>query len=189
VKVPGRTVEDIRVDTRALKRYPQYSAHYKALLRYCDEKAALVYGTKDKAREALSPQVRVTFELIWRSFSADITDGEKGFTTDPEVEAWFTRNAALVDEIYRVARDPKSTTEDSLVTARKLFQTLYGDPPKDWKNPQQQQKKECQCGCHQTGDFPEDYMKRAKVKGGKKLGDQYAKESGPNFDWNQAKEG
>jgi hypothetical protein len=169
--------EDIMVDHRCLRRYPQYTTHYNRLLTYClrkidEDLAAGGKLTIEDLRKRIDnggpPEMRIILELIWQAYPKAVTAGlgKHHPLTDQVVLDFLAKHEKLLAAMVAAAKSNSATTKKNRSLAIKMYELIHGkgkkpEPPApdDWKLEDDERitpppgsgecdMPGCECGCH-----------------------------------------
>lgn len=116
-------LEDIRIDAKILKKYPNGPNLYKNLIEYIDD--------KNSALGVLPKEVRILRRIILESYNNPIFD--KHIDKSPEVQQFFDDNKEFIDKLKRESIKARKTS-DLVEPARELRDRVFGkDRPKEQK--------------------------------------------------------
>jgi hypothetical protein len=122
-------LEDIRIDTKVIDKYPNAKGLYSELLKYIDKKYGAEYAKLPK-------EARIVRESILRSYGHNnVFDEHKDKT--PEVQDFFTRNGTKIDNLINRVKMCRNVQQlDPLVD--EFGKLVFEDDEKEFEKLKQQ---------------------------------------------------
>lgn len=156
VGIIANILEDIRIDNKILKKYPNGSNLYLKLLKYLE--------SKKPENTKLTREESILKRLVLESYGGDIFDGLKDNST--EVESFFKENDIYIKDLLKNIRIAKKTIEVSPF-AKDLYKKLFNRND-DEEEKQEEQKKDLEKQLSNASDETDNSLReyRESVQNG-----------------------